>query len=44
MCRPDFEEDMNLWDLTCDRRIGNLVLNENFASKFLSHSENRVGC
>lgn len=26
MCSLDFEKYMNLWDLTHDRRLGNIVL------------------
>lgn len=43
ICSPDFEKDMDLWDLTLDRRIGNLLLYQNFSCVFLSLSENRVG-
>lgn len=38
------QTDKNLRDVTCGRRIGNLVVNENFSCGSLSPSENRVGC
>lgn len=34
MCSLDFEKYMNLWDLTQDRRLGNIVLKENFLATF----------